>query len=164
MFSFQGKSGGCMIKVPGILDLVEGDFGMALRAVLSEPVLVYIPVAIHAAFVGNSPEDPGLRSIPEYSPVAFGTIHSLVFSQKPEIGGVVIESGCRAEFVDAMAGRTILTQRPLVEVVMAVRTPLPESQVGIGPFPELPVPDEFFFMALAAVDPAMGSQKLISCQ
>jgi hypothetical protein len=137
---------------------------MTLPAVLSEPVLVYITVAIRAASVGNSPENLRLRSIPGYSPVAFGAFHRLVFSQKPEIRVVVVESGSRAEFVNAMAGGTICTQRPLVKVFMAVRALLPESQVGIGPFPELPVPNEFFFMTLAAIDPAMGPLKLIPSQ
>jgi len=51
-----------------------------------------------------------------------------------------------------------------MKIVMAVRTLLPESQVGIGPFPELTVRDEFFFMTLAAIDPTMGALKCIACQ
>ena len=164
MFSFQRESGSGVVKVTCILDLLEGDFGMAFRAVLPEPVLVHIPVAFHTAFVGNSPEDLGLRSIPDYSPVAFGAFHLLMFSQQFEVGPVVVESGCRAEFIETMTGGTICTQRPLVVVVVAVRTLLPESQVGIGPIPELPVTDEFFFMTLAAIDPAMRSLKCIPRQ
>jgi len=96
-----------MVKVPRVFYLSEGDFGMALSAVLPELVLMHVPVAIHATLVGDSPEDLGLRSIPGYSPVAFGAFHRLVFSQQPETGIVVVESGCRPEFVEAMAGGTI---------------------------------------------------------
>jgi len=103
MLSFQRESGGVMVKVPRVFYLAEGDFGMALSAVLPELVLMHVPVAIPATLVGNSPEDLGLLSIPGHSPVAFGTFHRLVFSQQPETGIVVVESGCRPEFVEAMA-------------------------------------------------------------
>jgi len=164
VFSFQGKSGSSMVEVPAIFDLVEGDFGMALGAILSETALVHVPVAIHAAFMANPPENLDLLSISGCIPVAFGTIHCLVFSKKPEFGVVVVESGCRTEFVIAMAGGAISTQRPLVKVVMAVRTLLSEPQESSRPFPELPVTNELFFMALAAINPAVGSLKRIPCQ
>jgi len=164
VFSFQWKSGGRMVKVPGVLDLVEGDFGMALDAVLSEPVLMHVPVATHTAFMGNPPEHLDLLSIHGCIPVAFGTIHCLVFSKKPETGVTVVEPGCRTEFVVTMAGGALRTQRPLVEIVMAIRTLLSEPQESTCPFPEIPVPDEFFFMALAAINPAVGSLKRIPCQ
>jgi hypothetical protein len=107
VFSFQRESGGSVVKVPRVFYLVEGDFCMALTAVLPEPVLVHVVVAIHTALVGNSPENPGLRSIPGYSPVTFGAFYCLVFSQQPEIGPVVVESGCRSKFFETMAGGTI---------------------------------------------------------
>lgn len=164
MFSLKRESGGSMVEVACILYLVEGGFRMAPGAVLSELVLVNIPVAVHAAFMCNAPEYLDFHSIPAPSRVAFGTIHCLVLAKQPEAGVVVVESRRRPEFVETMAGCAVRTEVPLVNVRVTIGTPLSESQVGAGTFPQLPVHDTFFFMTLAAIDAVMFPLKRVSCQ
>ena len=134
MLSLKRESGGSMVEVSCIFDLVERSFRMALRAVLSELVLVHIPVAVHATFMRNPPEYLCFNSIPAPGRMAFGTCHILVFAKQPETGVVVPEPGCRAEFVETMAGSTILTQVPLVKVCVTIHALLSQSQVGAGTF------------------------------
>lgn len=72
--SLQGESGGRMVEVPRILDLVEGGLRMAFGAVLSEAVLVHVPVAVCTVCMGKGFEIPGFLSIPGNGPVAQYTI------------------------------------------------------------------------------------------
>jgi hypothetical protein len=153
-----------MLEVPGRFYPVKRYFGMALPAVLSEPVFVYVPVAVRATFMGNPPEIPGFFSIPGDGPVAFCAIKGLVFPQKPETGIVVVESGGRPEGFVPVAGDTIHPQGSLVEVVVAIRAFLPQPQVSACPFPEFLIPDEFLFMTLAAIDSSMSALKRIPSQ
>ena len=108
---------------------------MAFCAILSELVLVHIPVAIRAASMRYALENPGFTSIPASGRMTFGTIHFLVFAKQPEAGVIMVEPGCRAEFVEPMAGSTIRTQIPQVKIRVTIRTLLAESQVGTGSFP-----------------------------
>lgn len=134
MLSLKRESGGSMVEVSCIFDLVERSFRMALLAVLSKLVLVYIPVTVHAIFMLNPPEHLCFHSIPAPGRMAFRTFHKLVFAKQPEAGVVVVEPGCRTEFVETMAGSTILTQVPLVKVCVTILALLSQPQVGAGAF------------------------------
>ena len=135
MLSLKRESGGSMVEVTCIFDLMERSFRMALLAVLSELVLVHIPVTVHATFMHNPLEYLCFNSISAPGRMAFGTFHNLVFAKQLEAGVVVLEPGCRTEFVVSMAGSTIRTQVPLVKVCVTIRTLLSQPQVGTGTFP-----------------------------
>lgn len=107
---------------------------MTFCAVLSEPVFVYVPVAIYAALMCYPPEHLGFLSVSARCRVTFGTRHCPVFTPQPEGGVVMAESRCRTESVESMAGNTVGTQGFLVVVLMACRARSSESQVGAGAF------------------------------
>jgi hypothetical protein len=130
VLSRQGEAGGFMVEVPGIFDLVKRSFRMAFRTVLTEPVFVHIPVAVCATFMINPPEHLGFLSVHGNSPVAFGAIYILMFSLQPEVGVIMIESGCRTETFVSVAGDTVCIQSTMMEIVMTIQTLMSQSQVG----------------------------------
>lgn len=134
---------------------------MAFGAVLSEAILMHVPVTVCTTCVGNGFEKPGFLSIPGDGPVAKAAIDALVLSQQPETGIIMVESGCGPETLIPVAIGAVQSQEPLVVIVVAVHALLPESQVGALPIPEFLVPYVLFFVALAAIDPSMGSLKCI---
>lgn len=130
MFSFQGEAGGQMIEISGIPDLVERGFRMAFGAILPEPVLMHVPVAVGAVIMGNPPVLADFRSVSGGGPVALGAIHRLVLTQQGECSIVMVEPGSRTEPVVSVAGGTTGSQGSLVGIFMAAGACLPESQIG----------------------------------
>jgi len=84
-----------------------------------------------------------------------------VLSQQPETGVIVVKTGCRPETIMSVAVAAIYSQGSLVVVLMAVHALLPQAQESCCPIPELLIPDEFLYMALAAIDPSMCALKCI---
>ena len=152
MFPLQCESGGRMVKVTGVPDLVEGNFRMTFGTVLSEPVFMYIPVTGGAIAMCHTPEYLKFTAIADFGFVASGTLHLPVFTFKRKYRVVVAEAGGGTEPVEIMAGGTCHTQRSLVDIRMAGEAFLFEPQVGAGPFFQLCIGDELLFVALAAVD------------
>jgi hypothetical protein len=87
-----------------------------------------------------------------------------MFSQQPEGGIVMAKSGSRFELFIIMTGNTVHPQGSLVSIFVAVLAFQPQSKVGVISFTQFRIPDEFLFMTLAAIYPAMGPLKGVSCE
>jgi hypothetical protein len=140
-----------MVKIACIAYLVERYFRMALSAVLSEPVLVHIPVAVGAIAVVHSPEHLEFIPVAGFGFVAFDTLNLPVLSFQREGRIVVVEPGGGAELAEIVTGGAFYTQCSLVVIGVAGEAFLFQPQVGAGPVFQFFIRDEFFLMALAAV-------------
>jgi hypothetical protein len=152
MFPLQRESGGRVVEVVGVPDLMERRFRMAFGAVLPEPVLMNIAVAVGAIAMDNSPEYLIVTPIMCFCLVAFGTLHLPVLSFQRVDRIVVVESGCRTELIEIVAGGTLCTQRSLMVIGVAGKTFLSQPQVGAGPVLQFIIRNEFFPVTLVAVD------------
>jgi len=141
-----------MVEIACIADLVERYFRMAFDAVLPEPVLMHIPVAVCTAAVVHSPEYLEFIPVEGFGFVASDALYLPVLSFQREGRIVVIEPGCGAELTEIVTGGAFHTQCPLVVIGVTGEAFLFQPQVGAGPVLQFFIRDEFFLMAPAAVD------------
>lgn len=152
-----------VVKRVRFLQYEKGFFRMALDAILSKAIFVYILMTVYAIFMRNICkflELPGVANRHFMAFIAFGLD---VLTMQREGGFFVIEFRGGFESYEIVAGKTVLRQGILVIIVMAGEAGCIKTKVGLLFLFDLRAFDVFLLVAVCTFFFRMGVLQFVTC-
>ena len=157
----KGKS--CFVVIEFVVQNLESLLCMALLAVVTQFVLVYILMAAVTIGKGYSRKALKLGVITGLFRVTFYTAHVFVLPGQRIMCLFVSESGCRCKVVGSVALGAIHGKCALVHILMTVLAVLAESQICFRPLFDILILNQVGFMAFPAINRFVFAGKFETC-
>ena len=129
MLPLQGVTGQGVIEAHRLADPVKGFFGVAINAVLSEFIVVNVPMTARAVFIGYPGKFLHFHPAALDNPVAFYAIDPGMAPDQRKTGPVVLKFPSRFKGLMVMTGGAFGRECALVIVSVAGKAGRIESQI-----------------------------------